>query len=407
MTWRESLAPLRNRSFAWFFASRSVDVLGTMMAGVALAFAVLEMSDSTTALGQVLAARSIPLVLFLLVGGVIADRLPRTLVLQASNLAAGLTQAVLAVLVITGTAELWMLLVLSALNGAADAFNFPAQSSLVPQLVPRDQLQPVNALLALSRGGLTVAAPALSGLLVVTIGSGWALAVTAGAWFAAAALLLPVELPPRAPREETTSTLQELREGWGLFTSLTWLWVVVLAFGILNAIHAGAWMTLGPAVAEDTIGAQGWGLVLAAESAGMLVMTAALLRLRLRRPLLVGMLGCAVLGVPLVLLGVRPELGVLAATAFLGGAGIGVFSLGWNLAMQENIEDRLLSRAYSYDALGSYVAIPAGQLVYGPLGDAFGLRDVLLWSGVAYAVVALAALGSRSVRTLDRPVEAG
>lgn len=112
MTWRESLAPLRNRSFAWFFASRSVDVLGTMMAGVALAFAVLEMTDSTTALGQVLAARSIPLVLFLLVGGVIADRLPRTLVLQASNLAAGVTQAVLAVLVITGAAELWMLLVL-------------------------------------------------------------------------------------------------------------------------------------------------------------------------------------------------------------------------------------------------------------------------------------------------------
>lgn len=119
------------------------------------------------------------------------------------------------------------------------------------------------------------------------------------------------------------------------------------------------------------------------------------------------MLGCALLGVPLVLLGVRPELVVLAATAFLGGAGIGVFSLGWNLAMQENIEDRLLSRAYSYDALGSFVAIPAGQLVYGPLGDAFGLSDVLLWSGVVYAVVALAALGSRSVRTLDRPVEPG
>jgi MFS family permease len=401
MTWRGSVAPLANRNFAWFFASRSVDGLGTMMAGVALAFAVLEITDSTTALGQVLAARSIPLVLFLLLGGVIADRLPRTLVLQASNLAAGATQAVLAALVVAGAAELWMLVVLSALNGAADAFNFPAQSSVVPQLVPRDQLQPVNALLGLSRGGLTVVAPALSGVLVVTIGSGWALAVTAAAWFAAAALLLPVELPRQAP-EQRTSTVQDLREGWGLFTSLTWLWVVVLAFGVLNAIHAGAWLTLGPAVAKGTIGAEGWGIVLSAESAGLLVTTAVLLRLRLRRPLLVGMLGCTLLSVPLVLLGARPDLGPLAATAFLGGAGIGVFSLGWSVAMQENIDDRLLSRAYSYDALGSFVAIPVGQLLYGPLGDAFGFRDVLLWSGIAYAAVSLATLTSRSVRTLDR-----
>jgi MFS family permease len=401
MTWRGSVAPLANRNFAWFFASRSVDGLGTMMAGVALAFAVLEITDSTTALGQVLAARSIPLVLFLLLGGVIADRLPRTLVLQASNLAAGGTQAVLAALVVAGAAELWMLVVLSALNGAADAFNFPAQSSVVPQLVPRDQLQPVNALLGLSRGGLTVVAPALSGVLVVTIGSGWALAVTAAAWFAAAALLLPVELPRQAP-EQRTSTVQDLREGWGLFTSLTWLWVVVLAFGVLNAIHAGAWLTLGPAVAKGTIGAEGWGIVLSAESAGLLVTTAVLLRLRLRRPLLVGMLGCTLLSVPLVLLGARPDLGPLAATAFLGGAGIGVFSLGWSVAMQENIDDRLLSRAYSYDALGSFVAIPVGQLLYGPLGDAFGFRDVLLWSGIAYAAVSLATLTSRSVRTLDR-----
>lgn len=405
MTWRESLGPLRHRSFAWFFASRSADVLGTMMAGVALAFAVLEVTDSTTALGQVLAARSIPMVVFLLVGGVIADRLPRTLVLQASNLAAGATQAVLAVLVVTGAAELWTLLVLSAVNGAADAFNFPAQSSVVPQLVPRDQLQPVNALLALSRGGLTVVAPALSGLLVVTVGPGWALAVTALTWFAAAALLVPVDVPARPPGAGASGTLRQLREGWGLFTSLTWLWVVVVAFGVLNAIHAGAWLTLGPAVAEDTIGAEGWGLALAAESAGMLAVTVVLLRLRLRRPLLVGMLGCALLGVPLVLLGVRPELAPLAAAAFLGGAGIGVFSLGWSLAMQENIEDRLLSRAYSYDALGSFVAIPLGQLIYGPLGDAFGLRDVLLWSGVVYAAVSLATLGSRSVRTLDRPLD--
>ena len=131
-------------------------------------------------------------------------------------------------------------------------------------------------------------------------------------------------------------------------------------------------------------------------------MTVILLRVNLRRPLLSGMLGCALMGIPMVILGVEPHLLALVVAAFVAGAGIEVFSIGWNLAMQENIDDEMLSRAYSYDALGSFVAMPVGQLLYGPLGEAFGYRDVLLWSGVAYAVIALLALTSRSVRTLGR-----
>ena len=402
MTWRDSIAPLRNKNFAWYYASRFSDTLGMMMAGIALTFAVLEITDSATALGQVLAARTIPLVVFLLVGGVIADRVPRTLLLQGSNLSAAATQGLLAGLFITGHAELWMVIVLSAVNGTVDAVSFPAQSSMVPQLVERGHLQSANALLSLSRGGLTVIAPSVAALLVVTVGPGWALAVNAAMWLLSAALLTPVEVPPPAPKKEGSSTLQDLREGWSLFIGTTWLWVVVLAFSALNMIHIGAWYTLGPVVAKDTIGEQGWGLVLSAESAGLLAMTVVLLRVRLRRPLYVGMLGCALMSLPLVVLGVEPRLVVLILVSFVAGAGIEVFSIGWNVAMQENIEDRMLSRAYSYDALGSFIAMPVGQLLYGPLGDAFGYRDVLIWSGIAYALIAVLTLTSRSVRNLDR-----
>ena len=118
--------------------------------------------------------------------------------------------------------------------------------------------------------------------------------------------------------------------------------------------------------------------------------------------LLLGMLGCSLLGVPMVVLGAEPHLVALVVAAFVAGAGIEVFSIGWNIAMQENIEDRMLSRAYSYDALGSFVAMPVGQLLYGPLGEAFGHREVLVWSGVAYCLIAVLALTSRAVRTLDR-----
>jgi MFS family permease len=402
MTWRDSIQPLRNRNFAWYFGSRIVDTLGSMMSSVALAFAVLEITDSATALGQVLAAHTIPMVVFLLYGGVIADRFPRALVMQVSNLSAAASQGVLAFLIITGQAELWMVITLAAVNGLTDGLGFPAMAGMVPQLVPRDQLQSANALLSMSRGGLTIVGPTLSALLVVTVGAGWGLAVNALTWAVSALLLMAVTIPPKPPRTEQTSTFQELRQGWTLFWGTTWLWVVVVAFAFLNAIHAGAWFTLGPVVAKDTIGIQEWGFVLSAESFGLLAMTIVLLRFRLRRPLLVGMLGCSLLSLPLLILGISPHVVALVAAAFVAGAGIEVFSMGWNLAMQENIDDHMLSRAYSYDALGSFVAMPVGQLVYGPLGEAFGYRDVLLWSGVAYAVIALLALTSRSVRSLDR-----
>ncbi len=194
----------------------------------------------------------------------------------------------------------------------------------------------------------------------------------------------------------------ELREGWEYFRSVTWLWVVVLAFGLLNAIHTGAIFTLGPAMAKDTIGEQGWGLVLSAESAGLLVMTVLLLRVQLQRPLLYGMLGISLLGLPMILLGAQPELALVMVAMFVAGAGTEVFSIGWNVAMQENIEDSMLSRAYSYDALGSFVAMPIGQIAYGPLGEAFGYRDVLIVSGIVYFGICLLTLLSDSVRDLPR-----
>ncbi len=402
MTWRESFAPMRERNFAWYFGSRFADHLGTTTAGVALAFAVLAVTDSATALGQVLAAHTIPLVVFLLFGGVIADRLPRALVLQASNLLSALTQGILAWLVITDRAELWMMILLAGLNGTVDAVSFPAMASMVPQLVDRRQLQNANALLSLSRGGLAILGPTTGALLVVTVGPGWALAGNALMWLVSAALLTPVTIPPRPLKADKTTTIQELREGWGFFIGTTWLWVVVLAFGFLNAIGAGAWFTLGPAAAKGTIGEQGWGLVLSAESAGLVLMTIILLRVRIRRPLLVGMLGISLLGLPMIVLGLHPHLLTLVVVAFVAGAGLELFSIGWSVSMQENIEEHMLSRAYSYDALGSFVAMPVGQLLYGPLGEAFGFRNVLVVSGVLYVCIALLTLLSRSVRRLER-----
>ena len=395
-------APLRLPNFRWYFIAAGINWVGTTMAPVALAFAVLEVSDSARALGIVLAANSIPLTLFLLFGGVISDRLPRVLVLWAGSAALAITQGAAAALVITGIAELWMLVVLEALNGTVLALTWPAFSAILPQLVPRDLLQQANVLQSAVRGGLRIIGPTIAALLVVSVGPGWALAVDAATWLAAGLVMLKVKVPAREPDSDPSSTWTELREGWTFFRTTTWLWVVVAAFALLNGIHAGAWLTLGPVIAKGTIGERGWGYVLSAESIGLLLTTAIMLRRRLERPLLIGMVSISTVGLPLVLLGADPKLVPLLIAALIAGAGIELFSLGWNLAMQEHIDERMLARAFSYDAVGSMAAVPVGQLAFGSLAVVFGNRDLLVVSGIAYAVIACLTLLSRSVRDLRR-----
>ncbi|HEY3528860.1 MAG TPA: MFS transporter [Nocardioides sp.] len=401
MSRASSLAPLRQRDFAWYYASRSVNQSGSVMAGIALTFAVLDLTGSASDLGIVMAARMTPMVVLLLWGGVIADRFSRSLVIQVSNVVSGLTQAAIAALVLTHTAQIWQIVVLSLVNGISSAFSFPALASVMPQLVPRDQLQQANALMSISRNALMVLGPSVGALIVVTVGSGWALAVDAATWLVAAGLLLPVRLPPVDRSHTSAGVLADLREGWGYFVGTTWLWVVVLAFGAINAL-TGVWLVVGPAVAQDTIGRQGWGLVLSAEAIGLLLTALILLRVRLSRPLLTGMVGTAVGAVPMITLGLDPQLALLVVIALIAGMGSELFGLGWNLAMQEHVPEEMLSRASSYDALGSLIATPLGTIAAGPLALAVGDSTTLVGAGVLYLAICAAVLMSRAVRTLPR-----
>lgn len=398
-----ALAPLREPNFRWYFLSRIVNLCGTTMAPIALAFAVLEISDSPGDLGLVLAAHSLPMVVFLLAGGVIADRLGRTLVIQGSNVLSALSQGVLAALLLTGHAELWHFVALSAFNGTVSAVSLPALAGLVPQLVPREQLQPANVLVSMSRSALAILGPSVAATLVVTVGPGWALAVDAATWGASALLLAPIRIPPRARSGVEPSIFVELREGWHFFRTTTWLWVVVLAFAGLNAIHEGGLNTLGPVLAKDSdIGEHGWGLIMSAQAVGLLLMSLLLLRFTLQRPLLWGMLGVAFFGLPMVVMGLAAETVPVMVVAVLAGMGIELFGLGWNLAMQEHVPDEMLSRVYSYDMLGSFVAMPVGPILVGSLAGVFGVQEVLLVGGLVYLALALLVLLSPSVRTLPR-----
>lgn len=400
-----AFAPLGLPAFRWFFAARLVSTAGSAMAPVALVFAVLQITDSASSLGQVLAARSIPLVLFLLIGGVICDRFPRRTVLIVAHALSALTQGLAACLVITGQAELWHLVVLEALNGATTAFTMPAILGMIPQLVDRAHLQQANALLAFSRSGMAILGPSIAALLVVTVGPGWALLADALTWVLAAMLMVPIRLVEQTGRGSGGSLVSELRSGWSVFVGATWLWVVVLSCGILNAIHAGAWSTLGPIAALELpyIGERGWGLALSAEAVGLLVVTLLMLRARIVHPLRWGVPAMTLLALPLLALGAGAELWVLVASAFLAGVGVQVFMVTWQTAIHENVPERYLSRVSAYDSIGSFAAIPLGQIAVGPIAQGEDARGVIWWAGWVFVVVLVATFAVPAVRALRRP----
>ena len=401
MTWRGALEPLGFRAFRLLLVGRLADNLAHAIAPIALAFAVLDLGGSPSELGFVLAARAVPTVLLVLVGGVIADRLPRHLVLVVANVVGAATQALVAVLLLTGSAEIWMLAAIEVVNGSASAFLFPAASGLTPQTVPPTHLQPANALLRMSHNVAFITGAAGGGLLVAVFGSGWAFAVDAGLYVVGAVLLFRLPIP-RRERIASSSTLRELREGWTEFRSRTWVWVVVVVFAFVNAGFSAGFGTLGPVVADDTIGRAAWGMLLAAQAVGMVAGGLVAMRSRWERPLFVGMLATLLIAPVLLALGLQPHLALLLVTGFLAGVGIETFAVAWDVALQSQVPEDKLSRVYAYDWFGSLVFIPLGQIAAGPLAESVGVGPTIVGCGVVVAVATVAALAVPSLRNLGR-----
>jgi MFS family permease len=399
---RDALAPLAERDFRLLFVGRFVSLFGSAFAPVALAFAVIDLTGSASDLGLVVAAGFVPQVVFILVGGIWADRLPRHHVMVASDALAGAAQAAIAALVLTGSAEIWHLVALQIVRGAASSFFFPAAQGIVPQTVSARLLQEANALLRLTRNATQIGGTAAGGILVAAIGSGWALAFDAATYFAGAAVLLALRLPRELTMPER-HFVRELREGWQAFRSRAWLWAIVVQFAFVNACSVGAWVVLGPIVADRELGgAAAWGFILAAQSAGFIVGGLFTLRYRPDRILLVATLAIFLMAPPMLVLAIPAEWWVIAAVAFVAGFGIEIFGVFWDLAMQEQIPSEQLSRVYSYDALGSFVFIPLGAAIAGPAADAFGVRPTLLVAACVVVVATALVLLIEDVRTLRR-----
>ncbi|MCW2725308.1 MAG: putative major facilitator superfamily transporter [Frankiales bacterium] len=397
-----STALLREREFGLLFAGQAVSTLGDRLVMVAMPFAVLSIPGAGLGdVGLVLGASALTMALFVLVGGVWADRLPRQYTMLASDIVRGLTQALAAILLLTHRATVPELMALHAVYGAAEAFFRPAALGLVPQLVRRDQLQAANGWLSLSMNVALVGGPALAGVLVAVAGPGGALAVDAGTFAVSAialALLRPRPMESDGPR---TSFLSELTGGWREVRSRTWVWSLILTFSAYHALVLPALFILGPAVAQsDRGGAAAWGIISAGFGIGAVAGSLLALRWKPSRPGLV-VAGALCMGATqsVIVVSPLPTLGVAALEA-VTGLGVAVCFAVWETALQERIPEQAQSRVSSFDYLGSLTLMPLGFLIIGPLTHALGTTTTAVVATALTLLVAALVAAGRDVRAL-------
>jgi MFS family permease len=390
---------LQERNFARYLAASTVSTLGSGMAMVALAFAVLEFGGATD-LGIVLLAREIPIVVLLLLGGVFADRIPRRTILVSSDLVKGLAQVSTAAFLFSGTANVWNVALLQAVFGVSAAFSRPASTGLVREAVSDARLQEANALLGLSSSVLSIAGPAVGALIVAAGSPAWAIALDSLTFFASAVLTASMRLAGSV-RIASASILGDLRDGWREFVERSWAVAMVVSFGLFQLTYFPALLVLGPLVAKQELGGAGaWGTILAVESLGAVVGGMFALRLRFTRPLVASELFVIPAGLLLAALAVPLPLIGLAVVSFFVGIGFAIGNTLWMTALQRNVPVHALSRISSFDWLGSVALNPIGYALIGPIAVAIGTTETLVIAGVLNVAVCISVVLVPSVRSV-------
>ena len=401
---QKNVQAFQHTSFRYLFFGRLFTVLGNGIAPIALAFAVLDIGGSASDLGIVVASRSLCNVLFLLVGGVVADRYSRSRVLVSSAVVAAVSQAIVAWSVLDGSATVISLTLLGALNGAAAGIALPASSALVPQVVPATDLRQANALIQLGIYGGTVMGASLGGIITSAVGPGWGLAIDALGFAVSVPLYFLIRVKSNKTAASQGNILRDIKEGWAEFAGRSWIWSIVLQFAIINVAFNGIVVVLGPMIADVSFGRARWGIIVAAHSAGLIAGSFLAMKWHPRRDLFIGAMLAGLYALPIFMLSQDASAALLIVGFFIAGMSLGLFGVTWAHSLQTHIPPNKLARVYAYDAMGSFIAIPFGQLVAGPLATHFGMSAVLLMSALA---VVMATAGVGLVPAIRQPEKMG
>lgn len=384
------------KGFTKLALARFISNLGNGITPIALSFGVLGLPNgSASQLSLVLGSQMIPLLLFMLFGGVIGDRYKRNKIVGGSDILGSAFVLVSASSFIFGFVSIPLLCAMGALFGVLNALWWPAFSGVLPEILPKEQLQRGNSVIGLlSNFGYTAGA-LVGGILVAFAGSGWALAVDAFSFFIAGVLVWSIDLP-KIIRDESGTMFHQLVVGWREFIARKWVVSVVIAFTFINLAYESTIGVLGPlATKESGYGPREWSLVLAVSTVGMILTGLVLLKVRLTKPLVYGITPMLFMATWIFSITFSADIWIPIIAAFFAGVAIEIFYVAWSTSMQHNIPEEAYSRVISYDALGSYALAPLGLIFIGPLAEQIGTKNALY---ILAALVFVAAIGALSVR---------
>ena len=388
-------------------AARFVSNVGNGMAPIALAFGVLSLDGADAgSLSLVTTAQMIPLVAFLLIGGVAADRFGRSQLVGSTDIIGSAVVAISAIAFLTDNASVPLLCVNGFIFGVLNALWYPAFSGLMPLIVPGPLLQGANSILGFGANvGYTIGA-SVAGFIVATAGPGWGLLGDATSFLVAGLLVLSLRLPKSFGEntdEDRTSMITQLRVGWTEFSSRRWIVLIVGSFAFYHLAFEAFIAVVAPVhMKEEFDGARAMGTMMFGFGVGSILGTALAFRFKPHRPLLIAV-GVMPIGAAWMLAtGLSAPLWILFVTAMGTGVAVDVMYANWMTTLQTNVPEEALSRVGSYDAFGSLAFAPIGLLVAGPMAHTIGARASILIMGTIALVAVLTPLWSGEVRHLQR-----
>lgn len=389
----------RYNGFTKLASARFISNLGNGITPIALSFGVLGLPNGTASqLSLVLGSQMIPLLLFMLFGGVVGDRYKRNKIVGGSDILGSAFVMVSATSFIFGFVSIPLLCVMGALFGVLNALWWPAFSGVLPEILPKEELQRGNSVIGLLTNFGYTGGALLGGVLVAVAGSGWALAVDALSFFTAGVLVWTIDLP-RISRDDSGTMFHQLRAGWREFIARKWVVSVVVSFTFINLAYESTLGVLGPlAIKESGYGPREWSLILAVSTVGMIVTGLALLRFTLSKPMIYGITPMLFMSAWIFSITFASNIWIPIVISFFAGVAIEIFYVAWSTSMQHNIPEESYSRVVSYDALGSYALAPIGLIFIGPLAEQIGTKNALFILAALVFAATVSALSVREVR---------
>ncbi|HEY1527670.1 MAG TPA: MFS transporter [Candidatus Angelobacter sp.] len=393
--------PLRERNFRMLWAGSAISAVGDQFYLVALPWVVLQLTGSAVAVGTILMAVAIPRALLMLFGGALTDRISARKILMSTASARTLLVTVIGFLLWWHLLQLWQLYVLGFFFGVADAFAWPAATTLLPSLVKREQLVAANSVFQTTGQLTTTVAPAPAGLLIKALGTAWAFFIDAISFLFIIAALWRLPDPPKGASAARPPLWRSILDGIAYVRRDVPLRSLMLVAAMLNFCISGPMGVGLPYLVKTKFGsAAAYGLVISAMAAGGLIgaLLAGILKIKRRGLLLLG--ACVVISAGIASMGLLGHLWLIAAVLLLLGCSAGVANVHIAAWIQQRIDATVRGRVFSVLMLANFGLIPVSLAVAGLL-IAWNLKLMFLIAGVSMLLITAFGASQEQVRAIE------